>query len=599
MRSVFALVVALLTVGCASEPTEVQLQLVLAEAIGCQPTEVQTVVLQPLGDSSAASRPSLRIDLSGESTIDTFAANTEQVRVHAEGFIERFVGTREPWSGDGLAILDGDGSLVVPLLRARRGCALSDTRAGLPDGASVAAIDDGRLVIAGGDREGGGDLRLVVVRLGDRLARTVELDARARLNGSLTSLTADLVLLAGGLGRESFEVIRLDAELIALEGLLRGPRSEHGAVRLPDGRVLLVGGRSELGAGRRDAELVEVAADGSSATSRRTLGELSEPRIAPTALVLDDGTVLVLGGVDEEGETLASVERFDPATESFTSFTPWDAVPDAEYIALPGARVARVGGQRGGVWSRAVSILLDRGQTHVSLGAVLHQVFERPRGVSLGDGRLLVVGAVAGEPAAQIVDPGGSRDMSEAALEPINAARIPNRLLRLADGTIAELDADGLSLLNLAIEGPFRDPDNSISPAQVNQREDLSLDADGRWIREGDVLVAAVEGARFDLPASRFARVAVELDSVGAIELLLVVDGQEPLSVAIDDREARVGECAVSREGTLVLERDQRRLRLSSAGSSADCVLPDVGRVGVAVRASLGAGVRRLAVARL
>ncbi len=598
MRLHFVLAVALLLGGCTREPTEVRLRLALAEAIGCQPTAVQTVLLRPLGDSPAASRPGLRLDLSGESRIDSFVATTEQVAVRAEGFIEHLGGVREPWVGTGFAVLDRGGELVVPLLRVRRGCALSDTRAGLPTGASVAALDDGRLLIAGGDRGRIEALRLVVVRLGDPLARTLDLDARPRLNGSLTPLGGDLVLVAGGLGRESFEVIRVDAGEITLEGLLRGLRSEHGATRLADGRVLLVGGRSERGGARRDAEIVEIADDGRSGASRRTVGELSDARIAPTVLSLDDGTVLVLGGVDDAGDPLATVERFEPETETFTRLTPpWGARLGAEHVALAGGRVARLGGRVGDGWFQDVSVLLERGQTHVSLGEVLYG-FERPRGVSLGDGRLLVVGAVGGEPAAQIVDPGGSRDAVEAELEPIDPERIPSLLVRLADGTIAEIDADGVSLLNLDIPGPFHDPDASINPAQLDQRGDLSLDAVGRWVGAGDVLVGAVDGARLDLPSSRFARFTVELDSVGAVELLLTPAGRAPLSVTIDDREARFGPCVVPLTGPTMVEREGSSLRLSSGGASTTCELPEVGRLGVAVRASLDAGVRRLVVTR-
>lgn len=591
-----ALALALLAAGCAREPTEVHLALVPAQAIGCQPTEVRSVLLRPLGDSPAEARPSLRLDLGGVSTIDAFPPTTEQVSVRAEGIIERIGGGQEPWVGGGVALLGTGDVLVVPLLRLRRGCALADTRSGVPDGAGVVALDDGRLVVVGGDR-GVDELRAVVVRPGDALARTLDLaPARRRIDGTATALDGDRVLLAGGLGRESVEVISVDEGRVVDDGILNGPRREHDALRLPDGRVLVLGGRSELGTARRDAELIEL--DGDAPSSRFTAGAPTLGRIAPRLLALDDGTVLVLGGTDDAGAPIAEVERFDPETETFTSLgAPWPARSDAAYVALAGGRAARVGGLEAGTWSRAVSVLLEGGETHVSLGAVLQTVVERPRAVGLSDGRLLVLGGAA--PFAQVVDPGQSRDAIEAARDPIQVGRAPSEALALADGVLALLDADGVSLLRLDLSGPFDDPSASINPAQENQRAELSLDAPGRWRGMGDALVAAIDGARLDLPSARFRDVRVEVSAVGAIELLLTPDGASPLAIAIDDAEARFDGCHVPRDGPLVVERAGGELRLASGGASQTCALPDdLDRVGVAVRAAAGAGVRRLAISR-
>jgi len=600
--AVLALVVGCLC-ACAQEPTEVSVRLVPAEAIGCQPTRVQSVVLRPLGDAPREERPSLNLDLSGVSRIDSFPSSTERVSARAEGFIERVGGTREPWEGGGVAILEDGADLVVPLLRLRRSCPLSDTRAGVLEGGTVVGLDDGRLVIVGGDPDLR-DLPLAVVSPGERVVRTVDLGSLNRIDGTATPLGGGLVLLAGGVGRESFEVVQVDdGEVISDGNLPWGPRGEHGAARLPDGRVLFVGGRSAVSpTPRGDAEIVEVSADGESNDSTRLDAPLSVPRLRPTVLTLDDGTVLVLGGVDGAGAPVATVERFDPETETFEAFEPWLAVADAAYVALAGGRVARVGGLEADVWTRSVSLLLERGEVHVPLGAALRDVLERPAAVALGDGRLLVIGESGGAASTQILDPGGTRDDAEDDRDPIVASRAPSHLVRLADGTIAELDGDGLSLLRVDLSGPFDDPSASINPAQLNERAELSLDAPGRWEGRGDSLVATTDGARFDLPSARFAAVSVTLESAGALELLLTVDRQEPLIVRVDETEARIGDggCVVGVNGPLTVRRDARRLRLASGDASIDCVLERrVGRVGVGVRARAGSGVRRLSVSRL
>jgi len=601
-RAVLALAVGCLC-ACTQEPTEVSLRLVPAEAIGCQPTEVQSVVLRPLGDAPREERPSLNLDLSEVSRIDAFPSSTLWVSARAEGIIERVAGSREPWEGGGVAILDERDEIVLPLLRLRRACPLSDTRARVLDGGAVAGLADGRLVIAGGDADRM-DLPLAVVSPGERVVRTLDLGSLNRIDGSATALGGDLVLLAGGVGRESFEVVNADAGEVVSDGLLPwGSRAAHGATRLPDGRVLLVGGRSGASpSARGDAEILEVSEDGESNDAHRLDSALAVPRLRPTVLTLDDGTVLVLGGVDDAGEPVATVERFDVETETFTAFEPWLPIADAAYVALAGGRVARVGGLEAEVWTRGVSLLLERGEVHVPLGAALRDVMTRPAAVELGDGRLLAIGEVGGAPATQILDPGGTRDDVESDRDPVIASRAPSHLVRLIDGTIAELNADGLSLLRVDLSGPFDDPSASINPAQLNERAELSLDAPGRWEGRGDSLVATTDGARFDLPSSRFAAVSVTLESAGPLELLLTVDAQEPLVIRVDETEARIGDggCAIGVNGPLTVRRDARQLRLASGDAAIDCVLERrVGRVGVAVRAEAGSGVRRLTVTRL
>ncbi|MGA2662191.1 MAG: kelch repeat-containing protein, partial [Verrucomicrobiota bacterium] len=65
------------------------------------------------------------------------------------------------------------------------------------------------------------------------------------------------------------------------------------AVRLKDGRVLLVGGRDRSGSALATAELFDPT---SSAYS--PVGSMTSPRLDPTATVLGDGRVLVAGGED-------------------------------------------------------------------------------------------------------------------------------------------------------------------------------------------------------------------------------------------------------------------------------------------------------------
>jgi len=167
-RSTALALCALLLGGCALDPRELTLRLRPAEAIGCQPTEVRSVVLQPLGDSPSSDRPSVRLDLSRVSTIETFPPATVSVAVLAQGEIVGPSGSTLPWTGGGIAVLDGVEAteLSVPLLTLRRSCSLADTAMSAFVGSAITTLPDGRLLIAGGEREFE-SLRIVTLGLGD------------------------------------------------------------------------------------------------------------------------------------------------------------------------------------------------------------------------------------------------------------------------------------------------------------------------------------------------------------------------------------------------------------------------------------------------
>ena len=88
-------------------------------------------------------------------------------------------------------------------------------------------------------------------------------------------------------------------------------RFEHTATLLPDGRVLVAGGRGPYGVGLSSAEIYDPA------TNRwRTTGALQAMHSVHTALLLEDGSVLVAGG-DHVGccaDSIGTVERYDPAS---------------------------------------------------------------------------------------------------------------------------------------------------------------------------------------------------------------------------------------------------------------------------------------------
>lgn len=80
-------------------------------------------------------------------------------------------------------------------------------------------------------------------------------------------------------------------------------------VALPDGRVLVVGGEAP--------QAVDTAAVYDPALDRWTLRKMTTPRRGHTATMLGS-RVMIVGGLDAEGKVLESVEFFDPRDNSFT-----------------------------------------------------------------------------------------------------------------------------------------------------------------------------------------------------------------------------------------------------------------------------------------
>jgi hypothetical protein len=164
-------------------------------------------------------------------------------------------------------------------------------------------------------------------------------------------------------------------------------RTAHTATTLQDGRVLLVGGLETAGS---SAELFDPRTRAFTST-----GSLNTARATHTATMLNNGRVLIAGGYN--GAYLATTEVYDPTTGAFAA-GPEMREPRAGHVAVPlrDGRVLFVGGVSTG-WSFLASAELYDPETNrfVATGG-MSVPRESHVGVRLADGSVLVVGGHTG-----------------------------------------------------------------------------------------------------------------------------------------------------------------------------------------------------------
>jgi hypothetical protein len=186
-----------------------------------------------------------------------------------------------------------------------------------------AAVDlaDGRVLVAGGFAANSALKSAEVLESGSWTS-VGDMAAR-RHNHAAVRLDDGRVLVAGGnAGPEggfatlsSCEVFDPSTDTFSAAASMPGPRSGAGAVLLGDGDVLVVGGHSGIGP-LATALLYDAGSNSwSSAGTRSGTGPC-------TATLLDDGRVLVAGGVVAGGDASTAADLYDPSTGTFTALDP-------------------------------------------------------------------------------------------------------------------------------------------------------------------------------------------------------------------------------------------------------------------------------------
>lgn len=198
------------------------------------------------------------------------------------------------------------------------------------------------------------------------------------------SVAGDRVVVTGGMtiggATPSIQVLDLRTLQWSEAGRLRTGRFRHKQVTLPDGRLFVVGGEGlELGEQRRPLDSCELI----DADLRRSeeLPPMPRPMETPTAHLLPDGRVIVIGG------RIACV--FDPAAKRWERPIPLhERRVEHASVLLPGGDVLVIGGMNTASLER---IDVARGRSE-RLRVHLPVALDDTAAVVLPDGRVWVLG---------------------------------------------------------------------------------------------------------------------------------------------------------------------------------------------------------------
>ena len=289
-------------------------------------------------------------------------------------------------------------------------------------------------------------------------------------------------------------------------GSMVTPRSEHTAVRLLDGRVLVVGGN---GGGEFDAPTAELY-DPSTGTWSTT-GSMLNPADGPPPVVLLDGRVLVGDVVDGSNGNpdVYGSELYDPATGT------WSATGDTvgswgpPAVALQDGRVLANGSvydPASGTWTATGKMNIARWRAATTL---------------LSDGKVLVAGGYV-DVAEHATDSAEVYDPATGSWTKIANMRAPH-----AGGMAATLP-DGRALL-ATVSGSWEIYDPASGTWTAVQRPS-GFDAPRALLSDGTVLVASAPetcdaAALYDPRTASLTTASSMLRCVDGTSFTLLLDG--------------------------------------------------------------------------
>ena len=277
------------------------------------------------------------------------------------------------------------------------------------------------------------------------------------------------MLIAGGCTRPGCEDVGAGAraerfdparERFRATGRLGVPRVSHTATRLAGGRVLIAGGYpGEGSAPLRSAELYDAGAGRFSPTA----GAPASRRAGHAAVRLRDGRVLLIGGIDGT-RPLRTCELFDPRRGAFRrtgSLGVPRSIPAA--ALLPDGRVLVTGGSRDGERAPSGAEVYDPRTGRWSPTGSMRLARMKHAALTLAGGKVLVVGGSPSDDfddrldGAETYDPAAGRFRSAA---PMHAARfkLPDAVAASRGAAVVAGGAGGVEVFDAGRRGFARAP---------------------------------------------------------------------------------------------------------------------------------------------
>jgi hypothetical protein len=271
--------------------------------------------------------------------------------------------------------------------------------------AFAAQLVDGRVLVGGGFGGAGDYLTSAEIYspATGTFAPTGSL-GRARDEAAAAPLPDGRVLIAGGYNPTD---TRLDTATVfkptlnggvgdfsaAGIGTMETSREGPIAAPLPDGRVLVAGGRSNSNVNQRSAEIFDPATN--AFTPVPGGNQMVTGREFATAAPLADGRVLIAGGLDNSVTATASAEVFNPVTDTFTAVGSMSTPRNGPGAApLPDGRVLVAGGQDTSFKQLSSAEIFDPATNSFSSAGVgtMTDARQFPATAPLQDGRVLLAG---------------------------------------------------------------------------------------------------------------------------------------------------------------------------------------------------------------
>lgn len=218
----------------------------------------------------------------------------------------------------------------------------------------------------------------------------------ARSGHTMTPLVGQRLLIVGGYAADiastplaAAEIFTLSSRSFAATGPMRVGRGSHAAAALADGRVLVTGGLvlDGAGPGTIDDATTELFDPASGTFSDGP--DMTTARFNHSAVRLDDGRVLVLGG-----NHLRSAEVYSPSSNAFEAVEDMDEVHGNGHqaIKLAGGKVLVFGGDSGTIQPTATVEQFDPATNQFTTVGAMTTARMQHFAVLLDDGRILIGG---------------------------------------------------------------------------------------------------------------------------------------------------------------------------------------------------------------